>query len=151
MQAVVAGAGAEIWPVEDALVLAAAEAALVGVYVGLRCLGRQRVAAAVSLAWARANSAWCGCAEATATLTRRTERRTWAPILRSARRSVPQDAAVRCGAGIYAGLRSEELVRSADRAVGPGGGGAGAASPFGPPIITPPRRRVSGHRGCQLS
>jgi len=32
------------------------------------------------------------CAEAMATLMRRTERRTWAPIFRSARRSVPQVA-----------------------------------------------------------
>ncbi len=35
---------------------AAASAALIGVYVGLRCLGGQRAAVAVSLAWARANS-----------------------------------------------------------------------------------------------
>ena len=48
--------------------------------------------AAVSLAWARANSSWKGCAEAMASLMRRTDRRTWAPILSSARRSVPQVA-----------------------------------------------------------
>ena len=36
--------------------VAAATAALIGVYVGLRCLGGQREAVAVSLAWARANS-----------------------------------------------------------------------------------------------
>ncbi len=29
----------------------------------MRCLGRQRAVAAVSLAWASANSSWYGCAE----------------------------------------------------------------------------------------
>jgi len=46
-------------PIEDALVLAAAEAALVGVYVGLLCLGRQ-AGTAVNRVWAKANSFWEG-------------------------------------------------------------------------------------------
>ena len=58
----------------------------------MRCLDRQAGTTAVSLAWARANSFWKGCAEAMAILMRRTDRRPWAPILRSARRSVPQVA-----------------------------------------------------------
>jgi hypothetical protein len=55
-QAVVASAGVEIWAAEDATLLAAAVAALIGMYVGLRCLGRQAGTMAESLAWARANS-----------------------------------------------------------------------------------------------
>src|SRR3712207_6062952 len=58
----------------------------------LRCLGRQPVAVAVSLAWARANLCWQGCAEAMASLTRRTEMRTSAPTFSRASRMVPQVA-----------------------------------------------------------
>src|SRR3712207_2202677 len=65
---------------------------IVGVYVDLRCLGRQAGPWAVSLAWAKANSFWCGCAEAMAILIRRTDRRTWATIFSRARRSVTQVA-----------------------------------------------------------
>jgi hypothetical protein len=56
VQAVVASAGVEIWAAEDVAVLATAGAALIGMYVGLRCLGRQAGTTAESLAWARANS-----------------------------------------------------------------------------------------------
>ena len=58
----------------------------------MRCLGRQPVAVAVSLAWARANSCWQGCAEAMASLTRRTLILTSAPTFSRASRMVPQVA-----------------------------------------------------------
>src|SRR5271169_3076393 len=70
-------------------------AALHGIMRTVRCLVRQRAAAA-SRAWAIRYSRWLGKDEAMASLMRRTETRTSAPILSNLRRMVAQLALANC-------------------------------------------------------